>query len=154
MNNAKINIIGTLTKDPALHETETSKKLVFTVAVRTKRKNKDGESVPNFYIVYAYDNDAEYLSKKLQKGTVVVVSGDFFEEYKYSDKNIPYQQLTVDAADVRPLINVKPSSEETAKRKEILSYVAQKVRDTNNMNMDRIKDMFEEDYYEEEDMTE
>lgn len=83
-NNASINVIGNLIKDPT-HNTVNGQTVVsFTVAVNTTTKKKDGDGYEtNFYNVSIWGKAGEYLLTQLQKGTQVYVVGDLvLQTYK------------------------------------------------------------------------
>ena len=105
MNDAKISVYGTLTKDPSLADSEGGKLLVCNVAVQTKKKNEDGKAVANFYNV-TMRSCAEGCASKLQKGTRVLVVGDFYAEARVSGNN-EYTRLRIEAEDIRAVANLK-----------------------------------------------
>ena len=105
MNDAKISVYGTLTKDPSLADTEGGKLLVCNVAVQTKKKNDDGKAMANFYNV-TMRSRAESCASKLQKGTRVLVVGDFYAEPRVSGNNA-YTRLRIEADDIRAVANLK-----------------------------------------------
>lgn len=105
MNDAKICVYGTLTKEPQMVDTESGKLLICNVAVQTKRKTDDGKAIANFYNV-TLRNKAESVAAKLQKGTRVNVTGNFYAEARVSENNA-YTRLRIEAEDIRAVANLK-----------------------------------------------
>ena len=72
-----ITIMGRLTRDPELRRTGTGVAVAsFTVAVdRDFGKNENGEKETDFIDCVAWRNTAEFVSKYVTKGRMVVVSG-------------------------------------------------------------------------------
>ena len=72
-----IIIMGRLTRDPELRRTGTGVAVAsFTVAVdRDFGKNENGEKETDFIDCVAWRNTAEFVSKYVTKGRMVVVSG-------------------------------------------------------------------------------
>ena len=85
-NNAKISIIGNLTRDPQTRQAGSSNVASFSVAVNTMNKKGDGAYESNFYDVSAFGKLGEYLMQHLQKGTQVWVNGDFTAS-EYTNKD-------------------------------------------------------------------
>ena len=105
MNDAKICVYGTLTKDPQVVETESGQLLICNVAVQTKRKTEDGKAIANFYNV-TMRSKVESVVAKLQKGTRVNVTGNFYAEARVSENNA-YTRLRIEAEDIRAVANLK-----------------------------------------------
>ena len=105
MNDAKICVYGTLTKDPQVIENESGKLLICNVAVQTKRKTEDGKAIANFYNV-TMRSKVESVAPKLQKGTRVNVTGNFYAEARVSENNA-YTRLRIEAEDIRAVANLK-----------------------------------------------
>lgn len=118
MNDAKISVYGTLTKDPSLADTEGGKLLVCNIAVQTKKKNDDGKAMANFYNA-TMRRRAESCASKLQKGTRVLVIGDFYAEPCVSGSNA-YTRLRIEADDIRAVANLKVDE----------AYIAEKAEET------------------------
>ena len=72
-----ITIMGRLTRDPELRRTASGLAVTsFTVAVdRDFGKNENGDKKTDFFDCVAWRNTAEFASKYLSKGRMVVVSG-------------------------------------------------------------------------------
>lgn len=106
-NNAKIGILGNLTRDPAVRQVKTNNVVSFSVAVNTMARKDDGTYESNFYDVSVWGKQGEYLMQHLQKGTQVWVTGDF-EAGTYNDKDGNLRvALRITANDVRVLARAK-----------------------------------------------
>ncbi len=71
-----ITIMGRLTRDPELRRTGSGTAVAsFTVAVDRDYSGKDSEKKTDFFDCVAWRNTAEFASKYLTKGRMVVVSG-------------------------------------------------------------------------------
>lgn len=102
-NNAKISIVGNLTRDPQTRQAGSSSVASFSVAVNTMNKKADGAYDSNFYDVSAFGKLGEYLMQHLQKGSQVWVNGDFAAaEYTNKDGAVRHA-LRISATDVRVL---------------------------------------------------
>ena len=71
----KATIIGRLTKDPESKSLSSGSVANFTVAVDRTYKNKDGERETDFIPVVAWNKTAELVTRYLQKGSMLAVSG-------------------------------------------------------------------------------
>ena len=71
----KATIIGRLTKDPESKPLSSGSVANFTVAVDRTFKNKDGERETDFIPVVAWNKTAELVTRYLQKGSMLAVSG-------------------------------------------------------------------------------
>lgn len=72
----KIILIGNLTKDPELKETNNNISVcTFTIAVSRKFKNAQGEKEVDFLNIVVWRNLAENCNKYLQKGSKCSVIG-------------------------------------------------------------------------------
>lgn len=112
-NNAKVTILGNLTRDPATRTVGANNVVSFSVAVNTMSKKPDGNYDSNFYDVSVWGKQGEYLMQRIQKGTQVWVTGDL-ELASYTDKEgNPRQTLRVNANDVRVLARAKGDSADT-----------------------------------------
>ena len=109
-NNAKINFVGNLTRDPVSRQAGTNTVTSMTVAVNTMRKDAAGNYRSNFYDVSVWGKPGEYLMQHLQKGSTVWVNGDFAQdEFTGNDGKVHYS-LKVDNADVRGIARLKDAS--------------------------------------------
>ena len=72
----RVVIVGRLTRDPELRNTQTGTPVVtFTVAVDNRIKNPDGSKSASFIPVVAFAQPAETVSKYARKGMLVGVDG-------------------------------------------------------------------------------
>ena len=108
-NNAKCVIVGNLIKDPAQNNYNGSTVVSFTVAVNTTKKDGD-KYISDFYNVSVWNKPGEYILPRLQKGTLVQVTGDLTLQ-SYTDKatGATRQSLSLRATDVLPLARQKGS---------------------------------------------
>ena len=85
-----ITIMGRLTRDPELRRTASGLAVTsFSVAVdRDFGKSENGEKKTDFFDCVAWRNTAEFASKYLTKGRMVVVSGRLeFRDWNDKDGN-------------------------------------------------------------------
>lgn len=74
MNN--IIITGNICHDLEIKTSNETKILNFTVAVRRRFKNKDGEFETDFIRCVAFNNRAEFIEKFFKKGSPILVEGN------------------------------------------------------------------------------
>lgn len=88
----KVILIGNLTRDPELRQTQNDKSVVeFTVAT-SNGKDADGKVRPaDFITCKAWNKQAEMISKWFTKGKQICVTGKFTTD-KYTDKK--YEDVT------------------------------------------------------------
>ena len=68
---------GRLTADPELRRTPSGVAITsFRLASDTGRKTKDGQKITNFIDCVAWRAQAEFVSKYLSKGRLVLVEGE------------------------------------------------------------------------------
>lgn len=78
---------GRLTADPELRYTQGGTPITsFTLASDTGRKTKDGSRITNFIDCVAWRNQAEFASKYLTKGRLVIVEGELASR-SYEDRD-------------------------------------------------------------------
>ena len=71
-----LTIIGNIVRDPEVRTTKTGKTVCnFWVAVNSKRKDQNGDSITDFFLVSAWNALGENCGKYLAKGRKVAVSG-------------------------------------------------------------------------------
>lgn len=105
---AKIAFYGNLTKDPVYNKYNNQDCLRLSVANRTTRKQEDGTYLTNFYDVTIWGQRAAYLSDKVEKGTMVFVTGEFYAmPYTSKQTNESKISLQVSADAVEPLMRMK-----------------------------------------------
>lgn len=72
----RLLIVGSLTKDPELKETESGKKVAnITIAVKSDYKNKEGKYDVDFIDCVLWNNVAENTCTYLKKGDLVGING-------------------------------------------------------------------------------
>lgn len=106
-NNAKINLVGNLTKDPTTRQIGAGNVVQLSVAVSTMNKAPDGTYLSDFYDVSVWGKNGEYLMDKVQKGTQVWATGDFSTSEYTAQDGQKRTALRVNASDVRPLQRLK-----------------------------------------------
>ena len=81
----KVFLIGNLTRDPELTETNGGVKICrFSIAVNRNRKGADGEYITDFFNCVAWRDLAEVIARYKKKGDKVCVSGSI-EIRNYED---------------------------------------------------------------------
>ena len=106
-NNAKINILGNLTKDPELNNRNGVNVASLSVAVNTDAKNPDGTFKTDFYEVSVWGKQGEYLMQRLQKGSSVWVAGGLSTGEYVGRDNQKHFTLRIRADDVRGVARLK-----------------------------------------------
>ena len=85
---------GRLTADPELRYTQQGTAITsFTLASDTGRKTKDGKKITNFIDCVAWRAQAEFVSKYLTKGRLVLVEGELTSR-NYEDKDGNHRKAT------------------------------------------------------------
>lgn len=82
----KVILIGNLTKDPELKETQSGISVCkFSIAVNRKFQNADGERETDFFNITAWRGTAESIAKYCKKGNKLLVEGSI-QLRKYEDE--------------------------------------------------------------------
>ena len=85
---------GRLTADPELRRTPSGVAITsFRLASDTGRKTKDGQKITNFIDCVAWRAQAEFVSKYLSKGRLVLVEGELTSR-NYEDKDGNHRKAT------------------------------------------------------------
>lgn len=85
---------GRLTADPELRRTPSGVAITsFRLASDTGRKTKDGQKITNFIDCVAWCAQAEFVSKYLSKGRLVLVEGELTSR-NYEDKDGNHRKAT------------------------------------------------------------
>lgn len=116
MNNAKVTLLGNLTKDPTMTKVGENNVCNFMIGVSTSQKDSEGNFKSNFYNIAVWGRQAEQMMNRLQKGSQVFVVGDLSADtYVSNADKKSYPDLKVVASDVRALARLKerPQQEET-----------------------------------------
>ena len=72
----KVMLMGRLTRDPELRQTNTSQVPVASFAVAVDRRfQKDKEKVTDFFNVVAWNGTAEFVHKNFTKGQPIAIDG-------------------------------------------------------------------------------
>lgn len=98
-----VAISGNITRDSELrHTTSGSAVLNFSVAVNSRRKNKDGnwEDRPNYIDCVMFGQRAESLAQWLTRGTHVVASGELRQTSWEDDKGDRHSRTEVTVLNV------------------------------------------------------
>lgn len=83
----KVILIGNLTSDPELRQTQNGKSVVkFTVATSNGKDSEGKDRPADFITCQAWDKRAEMIAKWFAKGKQICVVGSFKTD-KYTDKN-------------------------------------------------------------------
>ncbi|URZ15529.1 single-stranded DNA-binding protein [Clostridium felsineum] len=84
----KILLIGRMTKDPSIKQFENTgnNRCNFTIAVRKRTKNNNGENEADFISITVWGKTAENVAKYMKKGYLVGVSGRL-QVRSYDDVN-------------------------------------------------------------------
>ena len=89
MNN--VTLIGRLTKDPEIYETDNSVIASYTLAVDRPFKNRDGEREADFIRCKAFGYAAEFAETYLEKGSMIGIRGAIRTgSYKNKDGDTVY----------------------------------------------------------------
>ena len=89
-----IGLQGRLTADPELRRTQNGTAITsFTLASDTGRKTKDGKKITNFIDCVAWRAQAEFVTKYLSKGRLVLVEGELTSR-NYDDKDGNHRKAT------------------------------------------------------------
>lgn len=106
-----VHIVGRLTADPTQKDVNGIPCATFTVAEDTRRKDKDGNKITNFWRVTAWRGWGENAAKYLHKGNQVYVVGNEVTVNTYTDKNGNWRwSLETTVADMR-FLSSSPKAE-------------------------------------------
>ena len=112
----RITIVGRLTADPELRQTQTGVSVAsFSVAVNRSYAPRGGERQADFFNVVAWRQTAEFISKYFAKGNVILVEGTM-ESRSYTDKNGQNQRVWELIASNAHFVESKASSGSSAGR--------------------------------------
>ena len=113
-----VTISGNLTRDPQLRGTTSGFSVLnFSVAVNDRRKNKEGEweSYPNFVDCVVIGKRADALSKILEKGMKVCVTGKLhYSSWEDKDTKKTRSKLDVTADEVEIMVRPKADKKQSA----------------------------------------
>ena len=90
-------LMGRLTRDPELKQTNEISRVNFSIAVDREYK-KDGQKETDFFDVVAWRSTADFICKYFQKGQMIVVEGRL-QKRSYEDTNGNKKEITEMIAD-------------------------------------------------------
>ena len=101
----KVTIIGNVTKDPVMQQTQSGiSNCSFTLAVRRKFKNDNGDYESDFLNCVAWKGTADICGKYLKKGSKCAIGGSI-QIRSYDDKNGAKRYITEIIVDDVEFIN-------------------------------------------------
>ena len=111
----KIILIGNLTRDPELRETQNGTPVCnFSIAVNRPYKDEDGNSQADFFNCTAWESLGERVGQYLSKGKKAMVEG-YVQQRQYTDKdNIERTAFDIVATNVE-FLSPKTEDEEESK---------------------------------------
>ena len=114
----KICVIGRITKDIELKETESNIKYTrFSIAVNRNYKNEDGEYEADFFNIIAWRKTAEIINDYFKKGSRIAISGKL-QTNKYTDKDGNERTSVEIVADDIDFIDKKEEPKEEVKEEK------------------------------------
>ena len=116
--NAKINIIGNLTKEPETRDVNGNNVVTLSVAVNTNIRLQDGTYKTDFYTVSVWGKQGEALMQRLQKGSGVWASGDFSSNEYVGRDGKQHLSLRIDSADVRGIARLKTGDQQAQTQRQ------------------------------------
>lgn len=110
----KINLIGRVVHTPEMRSTQSGIPVCnFSLAVRRKHKNQQGESETDFFDVQAWRTLAELCSRFVEKGKMIGVSGSIYSR-TYEKDGVKKKAWEVAADDVDFFLSPKVDGESTS----------------------------------------
>lgn len=107
----KVYLIGNLTRDPELSETNTGISVCrFAIAVNRNYSGSDGERQTDFFNITVWRNNAENCGRYLKKGSKVAVVGSL-QNRSYEDKDGIKRNVTDIVASEVEFLSSKSSSD-------------------------------------------
>ena len=116
-NYAKVALTGRLTKEPRKSTYNDSTVISFSMAVYTTKK-VDDKYVADYYNISYWGKAAENVFPKLDKGVLVQVYGDLYQETYTDSKNQQRLGMSVRANEVIKLKDPETKSEDKPVYKE------------------------------------
>lgn len=118
----RIWLIGNLTRDPELSETNSGISVCrFSIAVQRRFSSNDGERQPDFFNVTAWRGVAENVAKYCKKGNKVAVSGSVqVRQYEANDgtKRTAFDIVAEEVEFLTPKANDEAREQGTQKKKK------------------------------------
>lgn len=115
-NNAKIQIIGNLTRDPEARQINNNNVVSMPVAVNTNAKNPDGTFKTDFYEVSVWGRLGDGLMQRLQKGSMIWATGSLTTNEYVGRDGKQHLALRVQADDVRGISRLKGDAQQPQQR--------------------------------------
>lgn len=110
----KVYLIGNLTRDPELSETNSGIAVCrFAIAVNRSYNNADGERITDFFNITVWRTQAENCGKYLKKGSKVAVVGSL-QNRTYDDKEGIKRQVTDIVANEVEFLSSKMSGDSSS----------------------------------------
>ena len=108
----KVYLIGNLTRDPELAETNNGIKVCrFAIAVNRNYSSNDGERQTDFFNITVWRTQAENCGRYLKKGSKVAVVGSL-QNRSYEDKDGIKRNVTDIVANEVEFLSTKNSGDE------------------------------------------
>ena len=108
----KVYLIGNLTRDPELAETNNGIKVCrFAIAVNRNYSSNDGERQTDFFNITVWRTQAENCGRYLKKGSKVAVVGSL-QNRSYEDKDGIKRNVTDIVANEVEFLSTKNNGEE------------------------------------------
>lgn len=126
----KVILIGNLTADPEVKQTQSGLSVVsFTVAVN-RRTGKDAEQKTDFINIVVWRKTAEFVGQYFKKGKPILVCGSI-QTRSYTDNNGNKRYVTEVLADEVGFVESKAASEAPSGTYEPEAYGAPKMEEVN-----------------------
>ena len=110
----KVILIGNLTKDPELKQTQSGIPVVsFTIGVNRRYQSKnapEGQQTADFINIVAWRQSAEFVSRFFKKGKPILVCGSI-QSRSYTDNNGGKRYVTEVLADEVSFVESKAASD-------------------------------------------
>ena len=120
MNN--VCLTGRITKEPELKTTQTNKSFItFTIAVDRGFKDDSGNYITDFINCVAWNNQAEFIYKYVQKGNLIEITGSI-QTRTYQKTNGDNRTVTEVIVDNVKNLTPKSSNEKAEEQEEEKSF--------------------------------
>lgn len=121
MSSAKIHIIGNLVRDPEMRQVGGQNVCHFSVGVRAREKDAEGNPISNFYECSLWGRAADFFMQRAQKGTLAEVSGQLTQRAYLGKDGTQRASLSVNADSAECLARYKgegaaPAQQQTTQR--------------------------------------
>ena len=110
----KVILIGNLTKEPEAKNTQSGVSVcTFTVAVRRRFKDADGEYQSDFINCVAWRQTANFISSYFHKGSKIAITGNI-QTRSYDDSNGQKKYVTEVIVDEAEFVESKSTAQKAA----------------------------------------